>query len=267
MADKLQTSGKIAALRQSLATYGLERGGAQSAPLGHVDADAVIGGGLRIGALHEVYASDPVHAASACAFASGLALRLGGKKILVWVATDFGSLEFGTPYGNGFLELGLDPERLILLCMSNGEDALRAATDILACRGVGALVIEISRSLKILDLTTSRRLSLAAAQNCTSAILLRLGAKPEASAAETRWLVHAATSPPPRDGDWGIPRFDVQLLRNRHGDLGNWEMEWDFGNGLFRQPDNTNSAPHHGDLVATHFNGSPAAQTGFQLAT
>jgi protein ImuA len=150
--------------------------------------------------------------------------------------------------------------------MSNGEDALRAASDILACRGVGALVIEISRTLKSLDLTASRRLSLAAAQNGVSAILLRLGAKPEASAAETRWLVHAASSPPPRQDDWDVPRFEVQLLRNRHGELGNWEMEWDCGNGLFRQPDNTNSAPYHGDLVAAPFNGPLAAQTGFQRA-
>jgi protein ImuA len=262
----VQNKEKIAALRQSLATYGLERGGAQSAPLGHAGGDAVIGGGLRIGALHEVYASDPVHVAPACAFAAGLALRLGGEKILVWVATDFASLEFGAPNANGFLEFGLDPNHLILLRMSNGEDALRAATDILACNGVGALVIEISRAPKALDLTASRRLSLAAAQKGVSAILLRLGAEPQASAAETRWLVHAATSPPPREDDWGIPRFNVQLLRNRHGDLGNWEMEWDCGNGLFKQPDNTNSAPHHGDLVAAPFDGSLAAQASFQRA-
>jgi len=255
---------KVAALRRSLATDGLDGELSRALPLGHVGADAVLPGGLRIGALHEVYAADPVHSAPACAFATALALRLGGTKILVWVATDFSSLEFGAPYANGFLELGLDPARLLFVRMPNGEDALRAATDILACTGVGALVIEIPGPVKALDLTASRRLYLAAAHKSVSVILLRPGATPEASAAETRWLVHAATSPPLREEDWGIPRLNVQLLRNRHGELGNWEMKWDCGNGLFKQPDNTNSTPHHSDLAAASFDGSLAAQGGLQ---
>jgi protein ImuA len=247
----------LAALRQSLASCELDCGSPRTVPLGHAGADAILSGGLRLGALHEVYASDVSYSASACGFTAALALRLGGERYLFWVVTDFALMEFGAPNANGLLDVGVDPERLILLRMSNGEDALRAASDILSCNGVGAVVIEISGALKALDLTASRRLSLAAAQKSVSPILLRVGAQPETSAAETRWLIHSAMPPP---DDWGPPRFNVRLLRNRHGELGHWEMEWDCDNGLFRQPDNHHITPDYGDLVAATADRPLAAQ-------
>ena len=256
-------AGTLAALRRSLACYELDGASARTVPLGHAGADGILCGGLRVGVLHEVYASDVSHGASACGFATGLALRLSGNRCIFWIVTEFASMEFGAPNANGLLNIGVDPARLILLRMSNGEDVLRAAGDILSCSGVGAVVIEISGALKALDLTASRRLSLAAAQKRVSPILLRVGAQPEASAAETRWLVHSAIPPP---DDWGSPRFDVRLLRNRHGELGNWEMEWDCDNGLFRQPDNHHIAPDYGDLVAATADGSFAAQEKRQQA-
>jgi protein ImuA len=259
----MRNADTLAALRQSLASYELDGGSARTVPLGHASADAILSGGLRLGALHEVYASDVSHGASACGFAAALALRLGGNRCVFWIVTEFASMEFGAPNASGLLDVGVDPERLILLRMSNGEDALRAAGDILSCGGVGCVVIEISGALKALDPTASRRLSLAAAQKSVSPILLRVGAQPEASAAETRWLVHSAMPPP---DDWGSPRFDVRLLRNRHGELGNWEMEWDCDSGLFRQPDNHHIAPDYGDLVAATIDGSFAAQERRQEA-
>ena len=247
----------LAALRHSLASYDLGGGNARNARLGHPEIDEILSGGLRMGALHEVYASNVSHAASACGFGTGMAWRLGNAKILFWIATEFTSNEFGMPNGLGFSELGIEPQQLFLLRLANGEDALRAASDVLACKSVGALVIHIAGACKALDLTASRRLSLAAADKGVSAILLRIGTKPEASAAETRWLVHSATPPPE---DWGSPRFDVQLLRNRHGNLGHWQLEWDSDHGLFKQSDTQFIAPHNGDLVAAPTNGSFAAQ-------
>jgi protein ImuA len=229
---------------------------------GHRKVDAILSGGLRIGALHEVYAGDVSHAESACGFGAGLARRLGGRRSLFWIVTKFASDEFGPPNGSGFSELGIDPRQMFLLRLPNSEDALRAAGDILACNSVGALVIQITGTFKALDLTASRRLSLAAAQKGVSAILLRIGAKPEASAAETRWLIHSAPSPP---SDWGSPRFDVQLLRNRHGNLGHWQLEWDCNSGLFGQPDTQYAAPNYGDLVAASTDGSFTAQKRRQV--
>jgi protein ImuA len=253
----MRTTETLAALRRSLATHELEGGVVRRVRFGHPQIDEILSGGLRLGALHEVYAGDVSHAASACGFGAGMARCLGRGKAVFWIATQFDSKEFGTPNASGFSELGIDPRQLFLLQLPNSEDGLRAAGDILACNSVGALVIQITGSFKALDLTASRRLSLAAAQKSVSAILVRIGSKPEASAAETRWLVHSATPPP---DDWGAPRFDVQLLRNRHGNLGHWQLEWDCNNGFFRQPDADYLAPNYGDLAAASSNGSFAAQ-------
>jgi protein ImuA len=70
--------------------------------------------------------------------------------------------------------------------MAKGEDVLRATGDVLACASVGTVVIEIERHLRALDLTASRRLSLAAANRDVPAILFRIAAKPEPSGHRAR---------------------------------------------------------------------------------
>lgn len=238
----------VAALRQSLTTHSLNKGCSSTVRLGHPDADRILNGGLKIGALHEIYPRDFLHSGSACGFAAAIASLASAGKTVAWLATDFGLLEFGAPHANGFFEFGIDPRRLLLVRVAKNEEALRAASDILTCAGIGALVIELPGVMKSLDLNASRRLSLAATQRGISSILLRHGAKPVASAAETRWLVQASACLP---HDWGAPRFDVELIRNRHGGLGHWEMEWDYENGFFRKPNADYIASHHGDLAAT----------------
>lgn len=252
---------KFAVLRQSLAACMPENELSRMVPLGHGAADAALRGGLRAGALHEVYARNVSHAAAASGFAGGVARLLGGNRYLCWIGTEFASQEFAAPNANGFFDLGIDPQRILLLRMSNGGDVLRASGDVLACGHVGALVIEAIGPLKALDLTASRRLVLAAAQKKVSVILLRIGVQPEASAAETRWLVHASASPP---DEWSLPRFGVELLRNRHGDAGQWEMEWDCDHGFFKEAGKGCGAADHGDLASAPA-GRPLAAQGGQL--
>jgi protein ImuA len=69
-----------------------------------------------------------------------------------------------------------------------------------------------------------------------SAILLRLGAETDASAAETRWIVRSAPSPDKEEDDFGFARFDATLARNRHGQTGRWIMEWNGNDGSFHEP-------------------------------
>ncbi len=79
--------------------------------------------------------------------------------------------------------------------MSSAADALRAGCDALSCKGLGAVVIEVVGNPKVLDLVASRRLTLAADRSGVSAILLREGACPAPSSAETRWVVaHGAVA-------------------------------------------------------------------------
>ena len=103
-------------------------------------------------------------------------------------------------------------------------------------RALGALIMEIPGTVKVLDLAASRRLVLAAAESGVTAFLLRCSAEPEPSAAETRWLVRAARSDNQNE-NWGRPLFEAALVRNRHGRTGQWLMEWngDDGNSSARR--------------------------------
>ena len=201
-------------------------------PLGHGAADLCLKGGLQHGVLHEVFSAIG-HEVAATGFVAGLATRVAADKYLLWIRQDFSAHEFGELSPTGLLELGLDPARMLLLSVANAGDGLRAANDALSCAALGAMVIEIPGSPKILDLTASRRLTLAAMQKSVTPFLLRLGAKPDASAAETRWLVRGSVSQTQGE-DWGYPVFEVDLIRNRHGKTGHWFMEWNCDGRIFQ---------------------------------
>lgn len=222
----------LAALRQSLERFEPHLAGV---PLGHAGADEVLRG-LRRETLHEVYAAEAGDSAAASGFAAGLAQRLCAGRTILWIRQEFSALEHGEISGGGLLELGIDPSKLILLRVDHAKDALKAAGDALSCTGLGAVVIEIYGEHKVLDLTATRRLMFSSERDGVSAILLRLNAQADASATETRWIVRAAPSPANEEDDFGFPRFDATLARNRHGRTGRWIMEWNCNDGSFHEP-------------------------------
>src|SRR6201996_3264252 len=237
------TAEKIAALRATLAQAGLETLVTTArVPLGFAPADAVLKGGLERGTLHEVYAATNSETA-ATAFAAGLAIRVAGKKKLLWIRQDYSALEFGELSATGFLELGIDPSQMLLVCTAHADDAIKAASDALTCSALGAIVIELPGTPKILDLVTSRRLTLAASQKNVTAILLRFGAKVQDSTAETRWRICTRASPSEEE-NWGGPVFETELVRSRHGRTGHWVMEWNCDAGLFGEPTSGDTAHH-----------------------
>ena len=243
----------LARLRASLAKAQLPSQ-EESISLGHGAADACLKDGLRRGACHEVFAP-PGHETAATGFAAGLCARLAARKPILWIRQDYCALEFGELAATGLLELGIDPSRLLILRVAHAEDALRAASDALSCAELGAVVIELSGEPKILDLTASRRLTLASAQANVPVLLLRFAARPDASSASTRWLVRGA--PSPRDADWGQPIFEAELVRNRHGGTGRWVMEWSCDDGLFRET--RESTSDRGAVVPAPFDRPAAA--------
>jgi protein ImuA len=225
---------------------GLENTSART-PLGHGEVDFCLKGGLQHGVLHEVFTMAG-HEASATGFVVGLASRVTASKNLLWIGQDFSTHEFGGLSPTGLIELGFDPAQMFFLSVANANDGLRAANDALSCAALGAVVLEIPGSPKVLDLVASRRLTLAAAKKSVTIFLLRFGAQPDASTAETRWLVRAAMSPT-RNADWGYPVFEVDLIRNRHGKTGHWFMEWNCDGRIFQR-----STADHGVVVSTTAN-------------
>jgi protein ImuA len=240
----MNKSEKLADLRHFLARYGLPHD-RPAIPLGSPAADAVLGGGLRRGAVHEIFAGDW----GASGFAACLAIQATGqaqaKKPLFWIRPDYEALEYGALSATGLLELGGDPRNLFLLRTADAADALSAAADILACPHVGTAVLEICGTPRCLDLVASRRLALLAEESGVTLFLLREGAAPEPSAAVTRWQVQSLSSRAD-DDDWGSPRFTARLTRHRLGALGDFTLEWNIDHAIFHD-----AAAHPGAMAAT----------------
>ena len=94
-------------------------------------------------------------------------------------------------FGPGLAELGLAPERLIVVRARPAAARLWALEEALRSPGLAAALAEVDQ----LSLTQSRRLQLAAEAKGVTALLLRPpGAGATPSAAATRWQIEAAPS-------------------------------------------------------------------------
>ena len=190
--------------------------------------DALPGGGLARGAVHEILGAggDEEDGAAACGFAAGILARLNSSPVL-WC------LKRPDLYGPGLLAHGLDPARLVLVGAPRDEDILWAVEEGLRQPGLAAVVGEIGR----LPMVAGRRLQLAAERSGVTALLLRRwrnGAEAAAererpSAAVTRWRVAALPSngsgEPGHPRLIGRPRWRLELLRCRGGVPAQWIVE------------------------------------------
>ena len=228
----------IASLRGDIERLEAHEAGYAShkAALGHAGADVALRGGLALAAVHEVFCEGH-QSAAATGFIAGLAGRLAPRRPLVWVRQDFSEIELGRLSMSGWAELGFDPRCVVSVRAADAEAALRTAADALACDAVGVVVLEVWGEVRQLDLVASRKLTLAAQASGVTGLLLRVAAQQKPSTAETRWIVRAAHSPPSADWSaWGAPVFDAELVRNRHGPVGRWIMEWKCDECLFAEP-------------------------------
>jgi len=220
----------------------LERGGGATMALGLPGIDGALpGGGLARGCLHELCGA-PVHGA-ALGFAAALLGRLmadGGH--VVWIGPR------DELFGPGLAELGLAPERLIVVRARPRDARLWALEEALRSPGLAAALAEVDQ----LSLTQSRRLQLAAEAKGVTALLLRplqAGATP--SAAATRWQIAAAPSDKaggPRRTS-GLPRWRIGLDRCRGGRTGSWRISW-HEDGWHEVPDSLALAAEPGDRSA-----------------
>lgn len=221
----------LSALRQRIARLEPEPL-AKASGLFTLGADVVdqrLGGGLARAALHEVFATQENDASAAASFALIIAMRGGDiAKPILWVREDRAERRTGQLYGQGLVELGVDPDRFIVVNAPDELAVLRAGADSVKCGAVGVVVIEPYAKARALDLTASRRLALAAASSGVLTLVVRVGADPVASAAQTRWQIAAAASVPLGGNAPGKGVLSVTLLRHRGGlPSFNAFLEWD----------------------------------------
>lgn len=230
MALALVKTEGIEALRRQVAR--IERGAPAQAgdaipvlPFGVGEIDRRLpGGGLALGALHEVsgVGPDEEDGAAPAAFIAGLAARLDPAKPVLWCQSGDGDL-----YGPGLAASGLGPERLLLARARNAADLLWAMEEGLRTRGLAAVVGEIAD----LPGPASRRLQLAAESSGVTSFALRRFHVPSKTArapnaAVTRWTVAPLPSVPVRgEPGLGRPRWRLELWRARGGAPAEWIVE------------------------------------------
>jgi protein ImuA len=215
---------------------------------GHGLIDQMLGGGLVRWRLHEVLA-DQNDAGSASGFVALLAGLLSGEAL--WLAEQAAWQDTGALYPAGLAAAGIDPARLIVGVLPDATAVLRAAVDGLRCPALGAVVIALAGNPRVLDLTASRRLALAAETHGVTAILLRLGGQEVPNAAQTRWRVAAAPSVPMAANAPGHPAWDLELLRQRgRPDGGRWRVEWNHEEGRLRDWYRSDAAALPGAVVS-----------------
>jgi protein ImuA len=243
--------GRLNALRREVArieTTGSSHAQAgRSLRLGIAPLDAALAGGLALGAVHEIAPAAPMHLGAASGFAVALACLAGHRghggrapsKIatvqnepnpatrsppVLWIEQDHAALEAGRPYGPGTAAFGLPMARLFVLAVRQARDALWAMEEALKSGAAAAVLMELEKP--DIDLTASRRLSLAAAGGGALGLVLSHHAFAHSSAATTRWEV--AASPGARDafGGLGATAFLLSLVKNRRGPSGAWLVSW-----------------------------------------
>lgn len=206
--------------------------------LGEEAADRLLEGGLRADGLHEVYAAGAGDGPAALGFTLLLAhlrQRMDGKPT-IWVRNARGPSGRALPYGPGLCDLGSDPEAFTVLCLPDGRAVLRAGLDAVRHGSVAAVLVELHGKQPLLDLTATRRLTLAAAETGTMVLIARGDAIQTPSAAHSRWRVAAAPSTALEADAPGAPAFALTLTRHRGGREGAcFLLEWNRDSACFAE--------------------------------
>ena len=223
------TAARLAALRASIAHVGRPAKTAGAAlPFGVGAVDSHLpGGGLALGALHEVAGGGPdvEHGAAAMLLIGGVLARLPGQ--VLWV------LERPDLFAPALDAVGLHADRVIYAEAGKAATVLLSMEEGLRHLGLAGVVGELSGRL---TLTASRRLQLAAEQSGVTCFALRRSRRyddallSEPTAAVTRWRVTAQSAPPllthsPETPGLARPRWRLDLVRCRGGEPASWIVE------------------------------------------
>lgn len=197
-------------------------------------------------ALHDFYAHTPADTVTLNAFGLGLAVAAAAGKPIVWALHDLMGHEAGRPYAPGLIEMGVDPDNLLLVRARNIQSLLSCAEEALRSPAVGAVLISAWGESRALTLTATKRLAMAARRGGGTAFLARAGAEVMTTAAESRWSIRAHASVALEADAPGHPCFSATLLRYRGGGAPrHWIMEWDRERRVFVEPSSLS-----GDLVS-----------------
>ncbi|MGH6839830.1 MAG: ImuA family protein [Methylocella sp.] len=180
------------------------------------------GGGLALGALHEVAGGGhgATDGAAAALFAAGIAARARGKVLWCTTRPDL--------FAPALAQAGLVPNRVIYVEAGDETSVLICFEEGLRHGGLGAAVAEVAR----LSMTASRRLQLAAESSGAIGIAIRRWRRHteaadfgQPTASVTRWRVSALPATQLPVQGVGRARWQLELIRCRAGESADFEVE------------------------------------------
>lgn len=211
-------------LRQQISA--LEQGSRSAAgvlPFGVRELDSRLpGGGLSLGALHEVAGGgeEAVDGAAAALFAAGIAARRPGQVLWCVTRPDL--------FAPAMSQAGLGPGRVIYVEAGDETSLLACFEEGLRHRGLAAVVAETAR----LSLVASRRLQLAAEGSGGLGLAVRRWRRAsdaadfgQNTASATRWRISPSPSSPLPVPGVGRARWFVELLRCRGAAAADFTLE------------------------------------------
>ncbi|MGH6811401.1 MAG: ImuA family protein [Methylocella sp.] len=198
------------------------------------------GGGLALGALHEVAGggNGAIDGAAAALFAAGIAARVRGKVLWCITRPDL--------FAPALAQAGLVPDRVIYVEAGDETSVLVCFEEGLRHGGPGAVVAEVAR----LSMTASRRLQLAAESSGTIGIAIRRWRRQtetadfgQPAASLTRWRVTVLPATPLPVPGVGRARWQLELIRCRAGESADFEVEACDAKGRLALPSNLVHGP------------------------
>lgn len=203
-------------------------------------------GGLAYSALHEVAGggNDTMNAAAAALFSAGIASRTKGKVLWCMTRQDL--------FAPALAQAGLSPDRVIYAEAGDQKALLACFEEGLRHGGLGAVIAEVAE----LNMTTSRRLQLAAEQSGSIGIAIRRWRRQadaldfgQPTAAVTRWRVSVLPSQPLPVEGIGRARWLLELIRCRAGESADFEVEACDGKGRLSLPQKLVHGPSEKEML------------------
>jgi len=196
-------------------------GKAKGVGLGPLES-AFPNGVFPTGAIHEMMCPTPEQNAATGGLMSGIMsilMQQGGA--CLWIGTS------RRLFPSALASFNVDADRVIFIDLQRERDVLWATEEALKCEGLAAVIAEV-REISFMQ---SRRLQLAVESSKVTGFLLRNDPKKlTANTCVARWEITSLPSMPEAGlPGIGFPRWQVDLLRVRNGTPGSWQLEWDGG--------------------------------------
>ena len=186
--------------------------------------------GLARAGLHDIaphkYGDNPATMGFALALAHGRLHMAGEKRPLLWCRIETEVREYGNLYGHGLESLGLSRQRFLTVTLKKPVSLYWTMEEALKSGCLAAVIGDAAPQHE--TLTTTRRLSLAAAQGKSAGILVFIQNYLGATASASRWQVGTAPSQPLLydSKSPGSPSWHLSLSRIRSGKPGQWTVNW-----------------------------------------